>query len=61
MKTQQIKPSNKWLRLVQNMEDLVVLEVAVYNPLEIALHPSKYRLEICARTQRCRQCINYCG
>lgn len=41
VKTQQIK-SNQVInsfRLVQNTEDLVVLEVAVYSPLEVALHP----------------------
>lgn len=40
-KTQQIKSSKEinGFRLVQNTEDLVVLEVAVYSPLEIALHP----------------------
>lgn len=41
MKTQQIKSSQviNGFRLVQNTEDLVVLEVAVYSPLEVALHP----------------------
>lgn len=41
MKTQQIKSSQviNGFRLVQNTEDLVVLEVAVCSPLEIALHP----------------------
>lgn len=41
VKTQQIKSSQiiNSFRLVQNTEDLVVLEVAVYSPLEIALHP----------------------
>lgn len=40
-KTQQIKSSQiiNGFRLVQNTEDLVVLEVAVYSPLEVALHP----------------------
>lgn len=40
-KTQQIKSGQviNGFRLVQNTEDLVVLEVAVYSPLEIALHP----------------------
>lgn len=40
-KTQQIKSNQviNGFRLVQNTEDLVVLEVAVYSPLEIALHP----------------------
>ena len=39
-KTQQIKSSQiiNGFRLVQNTEDLVVLEVAVYSPLEVALH-----------------------
>lgn len=41
VKTQQIKSGQviNGFRLVQNAEDLVVLEVAVYSPLEIALHP----------------------
>lgn len=41
IKTQQIKSSQviNGFRLVQNTEDLVVLEVAVYSPLEVALHP----------------------
>ena len=41
VKTQQIKSSQiiNGFRLVQNTEDLVVLEVAVYSSLEIALHP----------------------
>ena len=41
VKTQQIKSSQiiNGFRLVQNTEDLVVLEVAVYSPLEVALHP----------------------
>lgn len=41
IKTQQIKSSQviNGFRLVQNTEDLVVLEVAVHNPLEVALHP----------------------
>ena len=40
-KTQQIKSNQviNGFRLVQNTEDLVVLEVAVYSPLEVALHP----------------------
>lgn len=40
-KTQQIKSSQviNGFRLVQNTEDLVVLEVAVCSPLEIALRP----------------------
>lgn len=40
-KAQQIKSSKEinGFRLAQNTEDLVVLEVAVYSPLEIALHP----------------------
>lgn len=40
-KTQQIKSNQviNGFRLAQNAEDLVVLEVAVYSPLEIALHP----------------------
>lgn len=40
-KTQQIKSNQviNGFRLVQNTEDLVVLEVAIYSPLEIALHP----------------------
>lgn len=40
-KAQQIKSSQviNGFRLVQNTEDLVVLEVAVCSPLEIALHP----------------------
>lgn len=40
-KTQKIKSNQviNGFRLVQNTEDLVVLEVAVYSPLEIALHP----------------------
>ncbi len=41
VKTQQIKSSQiiNGFRLVQNTEDLVVLEVAVCSPLEVALHP----------------------
>lgn len=41
IKTQQIKSSQviNGFRLVQNTEDLVVLEVAVHSPLEVALHP----------------------
>lgn len=41
VKTQQIKSSQviNGFRLVQNTEDLVVLEVAVHSPLEVALHP----------------------
>lgn len=41
IKTQQIKSNQviNGFRLIQNAEDLVVLEVAIYNPLEIALHP----------------------
>lgn len=41
VKTQQIKSNQviNGFRLVQNTEDLVVLEVAVYSPLEVALHP----------------------
>lgn len=41
VKTQQIKSSQiiNGFRLVQNTEDLVVLKVAVYSPLEVALHP----------------------
>lgn len=41
VRTQQIK-SNQVInsfRLIQNTEDLVVLEVAVCSPLEVALHP----------------------
>lgn len=40
-KAQQIKSNQviNGFRLAQNAEDLVVLEVAVYSPLEIALHP----------------------
>lgn len=40
-KAQRIKSNQviNGFRLVQNTEDLVVLEVAVYSPLEIALHP----------------------
>lgn len=40
-KTQKIKSNQaiNGFRLVQNTEDLVVLEVAVYSSLEIALHP----------------------
>lgn len=40
-KTQKIKSNQviNGFRLVQNTEDLVVLEVAVCSPLEIALHP----------------------
>lgn len=41
VKTQQIKSNQvvNGFRLVRNTEDLVVLEVAVYSPLEVALHP----------------------
>lgn len=41
VKTQQIKSNQviNGFRLVQNAEDLVVLEVAVCSPLEVALHP----------------------
>ena len=41
IKTQQLKSNQviNGFRLVQNTEDLVVLEVAVHSPLEIALHP----------------------
>lgn len=40
-KAQKIKSNQviNGFRLAQNTEDLVVLEVAVYSPLEIALHP----------------------
>lgn len=40
-KVQKIKSNQviNGFRLAQNTEDLVVLEVAVYSPLEIALHP----------------------
>lgn len=40
-KAQQIKSSQviNGFRLAQNAEDLVVLEVTAYSPLEIALHP----------------------
>lgn len=40
-KAQQIKSNQviNGFRLAQDTEDLVVLEVAVYSPLEIALHP----------------------
>ena len=41
VKTQQLKSNQvtNGFRLVQNTEDLVVLEVAVHSPLEVALHP----------------------
>lgn len=41
IKTQQIKSNQviNGFRLVQNTEDLVVLEIAVHSPLEVALHP----------------------
>lgn len=41
IKTQQLKSNQviNGFRLVQNTEDLVVLEVVVYSPLEVALHP----------------------
>lgn len=41
IKTQQIKSNQviNGFRLVRNAEDLVVLEVAVCSPLEVALHP----------------------
>ena len=41
VRTQKIKSNQviNGFRLVQNTEDLVVLEVAVYSPLEVALHP----------------------
>lgn len=41
VKTQQIKSNQviNGFRLIQNTEDLVVLEVAVCSPLEVALHP----------------------
>ena len=41
VKTQQIKSNQviNGFRLIQNTEDLVVLEVVVCSPLEVALHP----------------------
>lgn len=41
VKTQQIKSNQiiNGFRLIQNTEDLVVLEVTVCSPLEVALHP----------------------